>query len=523
MGEEPDKQKHASSRFVRTEVEHWLAPNVVRSPHASRVGRMVFGAQRSPGPSDVMSPATPSDPHIVPSVDPRPAQVRQRTRIPPGAARSPIATVHRSPGELVVSRVKLRLYKSSHREHLLQSVTKWGVVVPVLIDAEGRIIAGHQIVAVAQELGLPTIPTIMLDALTDEDARALRIALNKMPELSSWDAKVLRDELGYLATLDTDLVTFTAFSSAELDAIVNCPGDEDPDDTLPAPLERAISQCGDIWTFATGHRLGCLDALDGPSHAALMVGELAALVLGDLPYNVRIAGHVTGKSGAREFAMASGEMSPEEFTAFLRNAFELLSAHAKDGSLSLQFMDWRHIREILDAGHAVYGQLLNLAVWAKTNPGMGSLWRSGHELCFVWKKGKASHVNNVELGRNGRNRSNVWTYPGANCFARGRERDSLEHVTPKNVAMIQDAILDVSHRGDIVLDAFAGSGTTLVAAHRAKRRGYGLEIDPIYVDLAVRRMERCTRAPARHAETGFTFAETAAQRGIVLPPRWPRW
>ena len=218
MGEEPDKQKHATSRFVRTEVEHWLAPNVVRSLHASRVGGITLGAQCSPGPSDVMPPARPSDPHFVPSVEPRPARVRQRTRIPPGTTRLPIAIVHRTPDELVVSRVKLRQYKFGHREHLLQSVTKWGVVVPVLIDAQGRIIAGHQIVAVAQELGLPTIPTIMLGALADEDARALRIALNKMAELSSWDAKALRDELGYLAALDTDLVTFTAFSSAELDA-----------------------------------------------------------------------------------------------------------------------------------------------------------------------------------------------------------------------------------------------------------------------------------------------------------------
>lgn len=400
---------------------------------------------------------------------------------------------------------------------------RWGIVVPVLIDPRGRIIAGHQIVAVAQELGLATIPTIMLAELTDEEARALRIALNRIPELSSWDPKALRDELGYLAALDTDLVSFTAFSSAELDVILNLPGEGNPDDSLPAPLDQAVSRLGDIWVFAGGHRLGCLDALNSASYAALMAGELAALILCDMPYNVPIGGHVTSRSGAREFAMASGEMTLEDFTVFLRNAFELLSAHAKDGSLSLQFMDWRHMREMLAAGYAVYGRLLNLAVWAKTNPGMGSLWRSGHELCFIWKKGEAAHVNNVELGRNGRNRSNVWTYPGANCFARGRERDSLEHVTPKNVAMIQDAILDVSRRGDIVLDAFVGSGTTLIAAYRAKRCGYGLELDPAYVDLAVRRMERCTRAPARHAETGLTFAETAAQRGIVLPPRWPRW
>lgn len=472
-----------------------------------------------------MSSANPTEPHrlALPAAPP-PPRVRRRPSASQqdGQARPSLAIAYRPPGELTVSRIKLRKYDPRHREHLLASVKRWGIVIPVLVDAENRIIAGHEVVAVARDLGLATIPTIELAHLSDEQARTLRIALKKIGELSKWEPKALKDELRFLVDFDRDLVTFSAFSSAELDAIFRAP-DENSDDDLPPLLREAVSQLGDIWLFAGGHRLGCLDVLSDVSLPALMAGELAGLVACDPPYNVAIAGHVTGRPDAREFAMASGEMSPEAFTAFLRAAFERLAAHARDGSLSLQFMDWRHMREMLDAGHAVYSQLINLAVWAKSNPGMGSLWRSGHELCFCWKNGNGEILNNVELGRNGRNRSNVWTYPRERGFVDGRRgRDSLEHVTPKNVAMIQDAILDVSRRGEIVLDAFAGSGTTLVAAHRARRRGYGTEIDPLYADLAVRRMEICTGAPARHAATGLTFAETAAERGVKLPSRAAR-
>ena len=469
-----------------------------------------------------MPSTTPTELHR-PALPASPPRARIRRRLPPTQpqgepAQTPLAIAHRPPGELAVSRAKLRKYDARHREHLLASVKRWGVVVPVLVDAEDKIIAGHEVVAVARELDLATVPTIKLADLSDAQARTLRIALTKIGELSKWNPKTLKDELGFLADFDRDLLTFTAFSSAELDAIFNVPKDESDDD-LPPLLREAVSRLGDLWVFEGGHRLGCLDVLDEASLPALMAGELAGLVLCDPPYNVEISNNVTSRSGVREFAMASGEMSPEAFTAFLRTVFERLSAHSKDGSLSLQFLDWRSMREMLDAGQAVYSQLINLAVWAKSNPGMGSLWRSAHELCFCWKNGTAQHINNIELGRNGRNRSNLWAYPRQKGFVDGHGRDKVEHVTPKNVAMMQDAILDVSRRGDIVLDAFAGSGTTLVAAHRAKRRGYGAEIDPLYADLTVRRMEICTRGPARHAATGLTFSEMAAERGITLPPR----
>jgi DNA modification methylase len=213
--------------------------------------------------------------------------------------------------------------------------------------------------------------------------------------------------------------------------------------------------------------------------------------------------------------MASGEKPSDEFIVFLRTYLDHLRANCRDGALLLQWMDWRHMGEMLAAGREAELSLQNLIVWSKSNPGMGSLWRSAHELCFAWKSGNAPHCNQVQLGRNGRNRSNVWEYPGANAFSSREDREGLEHVTAKNVAMIQDAILDVSRPGDIVLDCFAGSGTTLLAAHRARRIGYGIELDPLYVDLSVRRLEARTKSLARHAESGLTFGEIAAEREVA--------
>lgn len=424
--------------------------------------------------------------------------------------------VYVSPHDLTASGIELRRGLPRRLEHLVQNLRRFGCVVPVLSDGAGRIIAGHGIVEAAKAAGLEKVPTIQLDGLSDAEARALRISINKIEELSRWDEDVLKAELAFLVEHDLELATFTAFTSAETDALLNAP--DDPDDALPGLSTVAVSRLGDIWTFE-GHRLGCLDALKEASYAALMAGERAQLAICDPPYNVRIQGHVTGRKGAREFGMASGEMSAGEFTQFLSTYLVHLIRHTLNGALLLQWMDWRHMAEMLAAGDLAHLTLLNLAVWAKSNPGMGSLYRSAHELCFIWKSGDGPHINNVELGRNGRNRSNVWSYPGANAFSSRDDREGLSHVTPKNVAMIQDAILDVSRRGDIVLDSFAGSGTTLLAAHRARRRGYGLELDPVYVDLAVRRMEARTRAPARHAVSGLTFAEMAAERGVALSPR----
>ena len=453
------------------------------------------------------------------------SQVRMRSRpvtasntqaIAIGARQHQIG--YRPLDDLTPSEIKLRKATKRLLEHLVPCIRRWGIVIPILVDGSGTIIAGHGIYEAAKLLQIASVPVLSVEGLSEAEARTLRIAINKIQELSDWNPPVLKSELEFLAEHDFELLTFTAFSSAETDTILNTPT-EDPDDEGPELAQEAVSRKSDLWTFAGGHRLGCLDALEAQSYVALMAGEQAGLVNVDPPYNLTIRGHVSGKAEAREFSMASGEMSADAFTTFLYSYMVHLIGHVRDGALLLQWMDWRHMREMLAAGDRAGLALLNLAVWSKSNPGMGSLWRSAHELCFIWKSGTAPHVNQVELGRNGRSRGNVWHYPGANMFSSSEDRDGRQHVSPKNLAMTQDAILDVSRRGDIVLDCFAGSGTTLLAAHRAKRRGYGLELDPLYVDLAVRRMEARSKAPARHAETGLTFAETAAERGIAMPAR----
>ena len=309
--------------------------------------------------------------------------------------------------------------------------------------------------------------------------------------------------------------SFTSFDTAEIDVRLGRPqAQADAADAVPTIDGPVVSRRGDIWVFQGGHRLICGDALDPSTFAALLetAAPVIRLVLSDVPYNVPIKGHVSGRKGVREFAMASGEMTSAEFTRFLKTAFENAARVSLDGSFALYVIDWRHMREMLAAGHEVYADLKNLIIWAKSNAGMGSLWRSQHELIFAWKLGSAPHINNVELGKNGRWRSNVWNYAGANAFGRTRDEELEGHVTPKSVAMLHDAILDVTERGEAVLDPFAGAGSTLLAAHRARRVGYGIEIDRGYVDTAVRRLEKLTKAAALHAATGKSFDEMLAER-----------
>lgn len=252
-----------------------------------------------------------------------------------------------------------------------------------------------------------------------------------------------------------------------------------------------MNRIGDLWRLGH-HRLACGDALDEVNWGRLMAGKKAAMTCSDFPYNVKINGHVSGLGEVRhaEFPMAAGEMDKAGFTAFLRQAFENIVRHSRSGSLHYIFMDWRHLGEMQTAGDAVFSELKNVCVWAKDRPAMGSLYRSQHEMIFVWKSGRERHRNNVELGRNGRNRSNVWEYPGIGGFRHSDEGDLLRlHPTVKPVRMIADAILDVTARGDIVLDPFLGSGTTIIAAERVGRRAYGMELDPVHADTAIRRYE----------------------------------
>jgi DNA modification methylase len=381
----------------------------------------------------------------------------------------------------------------------------------VLVDAEGVLIAGHARVEAARLLGMDRVPTLCLDHMGEAEKRAYVIADNR---LAGWDQSLLALEFEALGELDFDL-TLTGFELSEIDIILD--GEESaasPDDDVAPPASgQPVSRLGDLWLLG-GHRLLCGNALEAASYATLLGSERVAAVFTDPPFNVPIQGHVSGlgKTQHREFPMAAGEMTSASFTGFLHDAFTHMAASADDGSIHFVCMDWRHMSEVLEAARGIYDELKKLCVWNKSNGGMGSLYRSKHELVFVWKKGRGAHVNNVELGRNGRNRTNVWDYPGQNTFHRDRETELASHPTVKPVALVADALRDVTRRGALVLDPFGGSGTLIVAAERSGRHARVIELDPAYVDVAVRRNEALAGAPARLSGTDETFAEVAARR-----------
>jgi DNA modification methylase len=414
-----------------------------------------------------------------------------------------------------------RIHSDRQLAQIAASIRAFGFNNPVLADAGGVIIAGHGRVEAAKTLGLETVPVIRLEHLSEDQRRAYILADNKLAERAGWDPEILAIELQHLTSVDLDFdISITGFEMAEIDLLIGeqsattAPGKTDPDDEVPSVDDAgpAVTRPGDIWQIGP-HRLICGDATDPASYAHLLDGEQAQMVFTDPPYNVKIDGHVCGLGAAkhREFAMASGEMTEGEFTGFLAAVFGNLVAHAADGAITFVCMDWRHLGEVLAAAKGNFTELKNLCVWSKTNGGMGSLYRSQHELVFVFKTGSAPHINNVELGKHGRYRTNIWSYAGVNSFGRSRDADLGMHPTVKPTALVADAILDCSKRKGIILDAFAGSGTTLVAAERTGRRGYGIELDPHYCDIIIRRLAKVAGLEAVHAATGKTFAESAAE------------
>lgn len=412
-----------------------------------------------------------------------------------------------------------RTHTAKQIEQIVQSIWRFGFNNPILIDSEGMIIAGHGRLAAAVQLGMTEVPTVRLSDMSEADIRAYVIADNRLAELSGWDSKLLAKEFAYFDSLDIDFdLTVTGFDQAEIDVLIQSVDiDSDPldaSDTIVEPeAGEPVTRPGDVWVMGN-QRIICGDALKAETYVPLMKGEKATMVFADAPYNVKISGHVSGlgKHQHREFAMASGEMSEDQFRKFLFETFTQLTAFSTEGSIHFQCMDWSHAHDMLIAGKAAYIELKNICVWTKTNGGMGALYRSAHELVFVFKAGRAPHINNVQLGKNGRYRTNHWSYPGANSFGATRDADLADHPTVKPVAMIMDAILDCSHRGDPVLDPFAGSGTTLLAAHKTGRRGFGIEIDPHYCDVIVRRMRERTGLVAVLEGDGRTFSEIAAER-----------
>ncbi len=416
-----------------------------------------------------------------------------------------------------------RTHSKKQLRQIADSIKTFGWTNPILIDAEGGVIAGHGRLEAAKLLGIEHVPTIRIEDMTEAQKRAYVIADNKLAENAGWDTEILAIELQALTEIDLgfDIETI-GFGMGEIDILIGGINDADDEaDRLPRidPSMPPVSRPGDLWLLGR-HRLLCADATRAESFTRLMNGEVAQMVFTDPPYNVPIDGHVSGLGAIKhtEFAMAAGEMSETEFTLFLETVLGHMAAHCIDGAIHFVCMDWRHLYELQTAGRSVYGDLKNLCVWNKTNGGMGSLYRSKHELVAVYKAGHAPHINNIELGAHGRYRTNVWDYAGVNSFGAERDAALAMHPTVKPVAMVADAILDCSNRGGIVLDAFVGAGTTLIAAERTGRRGYALELDPKYVDAALTRYRDLTGVEAVHADTGLTVGDLKIWREIEGEP-----
>lgn len=413
-----------------------------------------------------------------------------------------------------------RQHPKSQIRSLIKSFEAFGQVLPILIDGEYRIISGHAQWEAAKRLAMPEVMVIRIEHLDEVQVKALMVALNRLGDLSKWDDQALNTILLDLHAMDLDFdIEATGFSGIEIELRIEGLDDGlDDDDPVIVGDGPAITQPGDVWQLGT-HRLICGSTLEPGTWDILMGGDRAAIIVTDPPYNVPIDGHVSGlgQHKHRDFAMAVGEMTSPEFTGFLQSAMALAHQWSTAGSVHYWFMDWRHGVEIGSAGNAVYERYLNMAVWAKNQPGMGSFYRSQHELIFVFARDGAPSRNNVQLGRFGRSRSNVWNYPSAASLARTAEEGNplAMHPTVKPLALICDLLLDASSKGDIVADPFGGSGTTLIAAEKLGRAARLIELDPAYCDTIIRRWQHWTGEAAVRAadEMAFPAIETQSEGG----------
>lgn len=393
-----------------------------------------------------------------------------------------------------------------------KSLKQYGQVPPVITTADGRIVDGHIVVQALKSLGASEAWCVVIDHLSEDELNALHIALNRIGETGDWDLEALGSLLVELEELEIDLET-TGFTLPELEILMTPPGEDNEGDGAEdiKPPTEPVSKLGDVWILDR-HRLLCGDATDPQAYAILLEGKTVHVVSTDSPWNLKIDGFVSGLGAVKhgDFKMGAGEMSDEEFIAFCQAFHKLAAACLDEGGVFFSYIDWRSIDVIMHAGRDAGLRHINTAVWNKSTGGMGSLYRSAYELVVVFCKGAKLAVNNVELGKHGRDRTNVWTYPGANRRGSSAAEALAHHPTPKNVTMVADSLMDVSKRGARVLDPFMGSGTTILAAERTKRSAYGIELDPAYVDVAVLRWEAETGKQAIHAATGLTFAQVAA-------------
>ena len=400
---------------------------------------------------------------------------------------SQLAVTYRAVGDLIPDPRNARTHSKRQIEQIRASIAAFGFTNPILADPEGHIIAGHGRLQAARTMGFDEVPTITLSGLSETQKRALRIADNKIALNAGWDLEILQLELGELASIDVDIdPTLSGFSTGEIDVILSSAADPDDEVILPLPATPRTKP-GDIWILGE-HRVGCGDGRDaGFLQRVIGDGAHVDVAFLDPPYNVRIGGHAVAAGRHREFAMASGEMSEKEFRSFLADTLGAAVHCSRDGAVHFICMDWRHMDDVSAVGSTIYGERLNLCIWNKSNAGMGSLYRSKHELVFVYRVGTIPHLNMVELGKHGRNRTNVWDYASVNSMRGSRREDLALHPTVKPTGLVADAIQDVTRHGDLVLDLFLGSGTTLMAAERTGRRFRGLDIDPAYVDVTIER------------------------------------
>ena len=419
----------------------------------------------------------------------------------------PIASLRENPRS-----IRRRKHRQVH--HLAANIRRFGFTVPVLVDHEGMILAGRSRVEAARRIGLSDVPVIRIDGLTESEALAYAIADNRIAELAAWDPDTLITGLRTLVDIDFE-VELTGFTTGEIDVLLDSAPAKDVHlaDGITRVFGAAVSQVGDLWHLGR-HRLLCGSATLSGDYARLMGEAKAEMVFADPPYNLPIQGNVSGLGRAKHpsFIMAAGEMSGDEYSCFLTSALGQTAGWSKEGAIQFVCMDWRHLGDLIAAGRQAGLTLKQLCVWNKTNAGMGSFYRSKHELVLVFKNGDAPHINNFRLGASGRYRTNVWDYPGANSFRRGRESELALHPTVKPLALVSDAIRDCSRRNGLILDPFVGSGTTLLAAERTGRIARAMELDPRYVDVAIRRWEAVTGLVAKHSGTGLSLVELAERR-----------
>jgi DNA modification methylase len=435
----------------------------------------------------------------------------------PAAARIRVEYVR--PEELKPAARNARVHSKRQIHQIASSIAEFGFTCPVLVDGTNVVIAGHARLEAAKLLALSQIPTIRIDHLTSIQKIAYGIADNKLALNSQWDFEVLALELREIEAIDPEFeLELTGFETTELDILIDGAAGPTADDPADIELQPSTSVTvnGELWQLGN-HRLLCGDARNADSYTRLMSNEKARVVVTDPPYNVRINGHAGGLGNVkhREFSMASGEMTDAEFKTFLRGPLQHALQSSMDGAIHFIFMDWRHIGQLLEVGNEIYSELKNICVWNKTNGGMGSFYRSKHELVCVFKVGDGPHINTIELGRNGRYRTNVWDYPGVNTMRNGRMEDLLMHPTVKPVALLVDALKDCSRRGDMVLDPFGGSGTTLIAAEKSGRIARLIELDPCYVDVTIRRWQKLSGKKAVQTTTNRSFDDLSVERITV--------